>query len=144
MKKLLFLLFLLVNNEAIAEITVQKYCAMVRDSAHTISYIKIGLKMREDSAAFLNTKPTEDAVKIFQGNLNAYVKNMYEKDLANAYEADNKINQQYPNNKFPQFVVDQVVLQKLVLSNAFDNGGSEIANREWVYNHCNQEIGKLK
>lgn len=140
----LTLLLFAISTLAVAEWNKSTYCAMVRDNHMTQLYIERGLKMRENEAFFLSKNPPKEVIQIYRDKHNNDIKDNYERALAVAYEADNKINKKFPENNFPQFARDNVFLHKMVESNAFENGGSIISNREWVYNYCMDTINVLK
>jgi len=143
-RTILTLVLLSKSTLSVAELNKSTYCAMVRDDHITQSYIERGLKTRENVAFFLSKNPPKEVIQNYQDKLNNAIKDNYEKALAIAYETDNQINKEFPNNKFPQFARDQVDFHKMVQSNALETGGSIISNREWVYNYCMDVIKVLE
>jgi|LakMenE18May11ns_1017448.scaffolds.fasta_scaffold9724562_1 hypothetical protein len=143
-RTILTLVLLSISTLSVAELNKPTYCAMVRDDHITQRYIERGLKIREDVAFFLSKNPPKEVIQNYQDKYNNAIKNNYEKALDTAYKVDNQFNKEYPNNKFPQFARDQVDFHKMVEANAFENGGSIISNREWVYNYCMDVIKVLE
>lgn len=92
----LTLLLFAISTLAVAEWNKSTYCAMVRDNHTTQLYIERGLKMRENEAFFLSKNPPKEVIQIYQDKHNNDIKDNYERALAVAYEADNKINKKFP------------------------------------------------
>lgn len=174
-KIIIFISTFLFTNVAYSQLTVPKYCAMVRDDKHTEYYITTGLKMYEDQKTLLiknpnptqiiqiqnvlnrfGTKlqedskgiqskvPSQEQINKILESINKFVVKIYEKDLAISYEIDASVNRELPYNNFPNIARDQVWLQREVLDQAKEFGGSIIENKEWVYDRCMSVVSNLK
>lgn len=138
-----FFIFCLISVNLKSEITVPKYCASIRDAAYTQTWIEQGLKWRESTLNYMKTNPSKKNLDEYEEKINQYVKEWFERDLEEAYKADNAINAEYPNNNFPTFSRDQVALRKIGLLNAYANGGTITENKEYTYNRCREMINRL-
>jgi hypothetical protein len=126
-----------------AELTVERYCSSVRDDEYNKTIINWGNQIHVSELDFLSKKPTKQQILQLQDNQNNVIKEWYEKRLETAWEADRKINQEYPENKFPTFARDMVDLGKILLMHVIDNGGSIIENRDWIYYECKRLMIRL-
>ena len=72
-RTILTLVLSAISTLAVAEITTQKFCAMVRDDHITQSYIESGLGMHDKLANFISKNPSKEAI---QSAMDRYNKNI--------------------------------------------------------------------
>ncbi len=125
-----------------AELTVESQCSFVRDDEYNKKIINWGNQAHASDLDFLSKKPTKQQILQLQDNRNNVIKQWYEERLEAAWKVDRKINQEFPENKFPTFARDNVDLGKILLMHVIDNGGSIIENRDWIYYECKRLMNK--